>query len=197
MNTRKGVTPDRQSAEFFDDLYASAPDPWGFADDAYERGRYRALVELLVDDVYERAFEPGCSIGELTVLLAERCHTLVATDVSATAVARARRRLRAHPHVRLEIARFPDGLPDAPLDLVVLSEVGYYLTSPRLREAIARTSARMPSGGHLVAVHWTGTSPDHLLTGQEVHELLDQEPSLHTAHRDVRPGYVLGRWVRR
>jgi len=55
---------------------------------------------------------------------------------------------------------------------VVLSEVGYYLSAPDLERAIRALAARVVPGGRLIAAHWIGTSADHRLHGDEVHDLL-------------------------
>ena len=61
------------SGEVFEALYRADPDPWRFASSTYEQGRYATLLRALQRDHYEYAFEPGCSIGEFTALLAPRC----------------------------------------------------------------------------------------------------------------------------
>jgi SAM-dependent methyltransferase len=83
------------SPEAFETMYRQSRDPWNFATSEYERGRYRAILDALLRGSYRRAFEPGCSIGELTARLACRCDRIVATDVAPSAVALARERCRA------------------------------------------------------------------------------------------------------
>ena len=42
----------------------------------------------------------------------------------------------------------------------------------------ARAVASLEAGGDLVAVHWRGPSADHVLGGDEVHEILGADPAL-------------------
>src|SRR6202012_159072 len=77
---------------YFDEIYASAADPWGLADRWYETRKYALSVALLPRERYGRAFEPGCSIGVLSTRLAPRCGQLLACDGAADAVASARAR---------------------------------------------------------------------------------------------------------
>ena len=199
MTAGRGPTQETTSAAFFEAKYAAVDDPWDFATDPAERARYADLLSMLGDRRYERGFEPGCSIGELSVLLAPRCASLLAIDISSIAVDRARRRCRDLPQVELRVGRLPDDLPTdhrGAFDLVVFSEVGYYFDRPTLRRLIDRLAALLEPGGELVAVHWTGRSDDHLITGEAVHEELGTCRGLVEIAAEARPGYVIGKWGR-
>ena len=80
--------------EDFERLYARSPDPWDFRTSPYEQGRFDAIIGTLGRERYARAFEPACSIGELTLRLARRCDHVDAIDLSPTAVAETQRRCR-------------------------------------------------------------------------------------------------------
>jgi SAM-dependent methyltransferase len=157
-------------------MYHQSRDPWNFAQSEYERGRYRATLDALLRPSYRRAFEPGCSIGELTALMALRCDRVVATDVAPSAVAVAKERCRGLRNVDVYQADLANGLPNGPFDLIVMSEVGYYF-EPRVLAAIATaTAAQLEPGGEFVAVHWLGHSDDHVLGGEalKVRHLTEQ-----------------------
>ncbi|KPC81578.1 SAM-dependent methyltransferase, partial [Streptomyces sp. NRRL F-6602] len=66
-------------------MYADAPDPWRLADRWYEHRKYTLTLASLPRRRYRRAFEPGCSVGVLTRMLAGRCEEVVAADRVATA----------------------------------------------------------------------------------------------------------------
>ncbi len=55
-------------------------------------------------------------------------------------------------------------------DLIVVSEVGYYLQREDLDRAMTMLAEHQPAGGHLLLVHYTPQVPDYPLTGDEVHE---------------------------
>jgi hypothetical protein len=76
--------------EYFDIIYATDADPWGYTTRAYERRKYAATLATLPRAHFDRAFEPGCSIGVLTRMLARRCTHLVAADISEASLDRAR-----------------------------------------------------------------------------------------------------------
>jgi SAM-dependent methyltransferase len=138
---------------YFDGLYAAADDPWSLRSRWYEQRKYAVTTAVLPRARYADALEVGCSVGELTAALADRCDRLVAWDVSATAVERARARTAGLPGVRIEQRAMPgDRLP--PSDLLVLSEVLYYLGADDLAAVLAQLPDAVAPGGTLVAVHW-------------------------------------------
>src|SRR5665213_696736 len=67
---------------YFESMYASDPDPWNFATSSYEQRKYAHTVAALPNEHFCNVFEPGCSIGVLTELLAPRCERLLATDIN-------------------------------------------------------------------------------------------------------------------
>jgi SAM-dependent methyltransferase len=181
----------------FEARYRSAPDPWNFAGSAYERGRYRDLLDGLTRARYRSAYEPGCSIGELTAELALRCDRVLATDISPTAANRARRRCARMDNVSVACADVAGEISGGPFDLIVFSEIGYYFRHAELAR-IARTLCRtMDADGEFVAVHWLGDSPDHELHGDEVHRVLEQTLDLELIARRRAPGYRIDTWVHR
>ena len=76
---------------------------------------------------------PVCSIGVLTAKLAVICDHVLAMDIAPTAVDQARARCREFKNVEVVCGALPQDLPQGSLDLIVLSEVGYYLSEDRLQ----------------------------------------------------------------
>ncbi len=85
---------------------------------------------------FGRGFEAGCSIGVLTRRLAERCDTLLAVDIVEAPLETARTACADQPGVRFACMDIATNWPGGQFDLIVLSEVLYFL-SP---EAIARVA---------------------------------------------------------
>ncbi|MEM9691322.1 MAG: SAM-dependent methyltransferase [Myxococcota bacterium] len=188
------MTPLRLSRAFFEAHYRTHRDPWGFEHEPYERARHAAILDELGSRHFERAFEPGCAEGVLTEALADRCGELIATDISATAVGRARKRCRDKANVYLRSAALPDELPRGPFDLVVLAECGYYFEEDVLRELAERLQARLNPGATVLACHWRGRSPDHELHGDRVHTILDELPRWRRESEVAASGFRLTRW---
>lgn len=161
---------------YFDRLYATSADPWGFTDRWYEeRKRALTLAALPVRD-YRRGFEPGCSLGVLTAELARRCGSLVSTDVSAVVLERAAKRVPEN--VELRRWALGDPPPEGTFDLVVLSEVGYYLGADDLRAALAGLLSVLEDGGTLLACHWRHAVADYPQSGDAVHAAVGALPGL-------------------
>lgn len=158
------------SSAYFDDVYRANTDPWAFETSSYERDKYNATIAALPNERYARAFEIGCSIGVLSVLLAQRCGHLLAVDVSERPLQTARNRLMPYPQVTVKQMQVPDVFPDEQFDLILLSEVGYYWSIDDLKQARQEILDHLLPGGHLLLVHWTPTVPDYPLTGDQVHE---------------------------
>jgi len=180
-------------------MYRADPDPWRFGDSPYEAGKYAATLAAMGDGRFPRALEVGCSIGIFTGMLARRCERLVAIDVSDTALGQARRRLEQAPHVSLHRMQVPDEWPGGRFNLLLLSEVLYYLDRPDLARLADRAKACLEPGGLAVLVHWIGGT-DYPLSGDEAAEQFIRlmrpvaEPAQQTRHEKyrldvlVRPG---------
>jgi 2-polyprenyl-3-methyl-5-hydroxy-6-metoxy-1,4-benzoquinol methylase len=68
-------------AAHFRRLYARNADPWSFRTSAYEQEKYRRTIATLGERRFRSGFEPGCSIGVLTRMLASHCDALLAVDI--------------------------------------------------------------------------------------------------------------------
>jgi len=183
-------------AGYFEDMYAAEADPWHLASRWYEQRKHALTVGVLTRDRYACAFEPGCSVGALTALLAPRCDRLLATDRVPAALAEARRRLGDVPGLRLEPMAVPGEFPRERFDLVVLSEIGYYLDEPGLDRLVTATRASLEPGGELVAAHWRHPVPDHALTGDGVHDRLGAAEGLRRVSRHEEADFLLEVFVR-
>lgn len=158
-------------ASYFDDIYGRDDDPWRFRTSAYERAKYDATLAALPRPRYVRALEVGCSIGVLTRDLAPRCASLLAVDASEKPLAAARALLADAPHVSFAPMRAPDDWPPEgePFDLILLSEVVYYLDRADVWRLAARVGGSLAPNGDCLLVHWTGDT-DYPLSGDEAAE---------------------------
>lgn len=163
------------TGEFFDATYDRHDDPWGYTDRWYEKRKRALTLAALPDARYGRVLEVGCGIGVLTAQLAEHADDLLAIDVSAAAVERARERV---PGARVEVADVASRVPTGPFDLVVLSEVGYYLDRPTLARVLRELRAQLAPGGTLLACHWRHPVEAYPLGGDDVHRLLRRTTDL-------------------
>ncbi len=178
---------DSLGPDYFERLYASDPDPWRFGSSAYEHAKYEATIDALPRPRFASCFEVGCSIGVLTGRLAARCDRLLAVDVAGNALAQARARCAGLANVSVEQLRVPQDWPDGTFDLIVLSEVLYYLGQQDLRETARRTAASLRRDGFAILVHWTGQTDYPHSADEAVAIFLDgSELALRSAVRTER-----------
>jgi SAM-dependent methyltransferase len=166
---------------YFDQMYAGSDDPWRLSTRWYEQRKYAITLALLPNRRYRHAFEPGCSIGTLTPLLLLRCGHVTAVDVADAAVQGADARLRragCRDRVTLARSSLDAAWPDGPFDLVVLSEVAYYLQADALATVLRRECARLQQDANVVAAHWRHPVADYPLTGDAAHAVIARTPGL-------------------
>ncbi|WP_445619793.1 class I SAM-dependent methyltransferase [Kushneria sp. Sum13] len=162
----------RLDAQAFEQLHAEHADPWQYHTRWYEKRKRDLTLAMLTRERYRRAFEPGCSIGVLSAELALRCDTLCIQDVSDSAVTRARKALEGQPHVSITCGAVPDQWPAGQFDLIVISEMGYYLSREGLETLCERIDAALSHNGELLACHWRHPIDGSTLNAQSVHQTL-------------------------
>lgn len=187
------------SRDFFERMYSTTEDPWSFASSDYEQQRYATILGFVPPGKFHSVFEPGCSIGELTVQLAERCGFVTATDIAQAAIETARQRCSHLTNVDVHQGSLADDIPAGPFDLIVFSEIGYYFTKSQVVDLASALASRIAPGGRLLAVHWIGVSPDHLMSGESVHGILREHLPMEHLHHESHPsdsqdGFVLDLW---
>jgi peptidoglycan/xylan/chitin deacetylase (PgdA/CDA1 family)/SAM-dependent methyltransferase len=142
-------------------------DPWAYGS-PYEQLKYRRTLSLLPRGPIARAMELACSEGWFTVMLAPHVGHLIASDISETALTRARQRCRAADNIdyrRLDM--FDEPLPQD-LDLIVCSEVLYDLADrAELARVAARLAAALAPGGRLLTAHAHVLKDDPASTGYD------------------------------
>lgn len=179
----------------FDDLHAGSDDPWSVRSSWYERRKRAITLAALPRERFGAALEVGCSIGRLTKDLATRCDSLLGLDESAVAVARARAALGGVPDVEVQRADVPEDWPRDDLDLIVLSEVGYFLSPGRLHRLADRCRTGLRTRGVVLACHWRHPITGWPLDGPDVHVLLHERLGLQRLSHLEDADFVLDVWV--
>jgi SAM-dependent methyltransferase len=156
--------------DYFDALYSADPDPWRFRTSDYETEKYARTLGALSRPCYRHALEVGCSIGVFTGQLAARCEGLLAIDASAVALTSARKTCSAFANITFEVCVVPAKFPRGPFDLIVLSEVIYYLDAPDVHRLAARCVEALAPDGEIVTCHWLGDT-DYPSTGAMASDL--------------------------
>ncbi len=179
----------------FDRLYAEQEDPWQLRSSWYEERKRALTLAALPHRHYSRAIEVGCSLGALSAELAPRCDAIVAADESGLVVSRTRRHLAGHPHVDVVRLQLPEEWPPGWFDLVVLSEIGYFLSPARLTTLARQARASLSGQGVVLACHWRHDVRGWPLAGPAVHERLEQELQLPRILRHEDEDFELVAWA--
>ncbi|QIY66209.1 MULTISPECIES: SAM-dependent methyltransferase [unclassified Streptomyces] len=178
-------------ASYFDNQYAHTTDPWHLGERWYDRRKYNLTVAALPRPRYPRAFEPGCSVGVLTELLAARCDHLLSTDRIASAVEATDQRTIGFDHVTVRRMTVPEQWPQDSFDLIVLSELLYYFDTTTRTRLLDKSVESLGEGGHLVTVHWNHPVAEHTCTGRDIADHLDTLTSLSRLARYDDPDFTL------
>lgn len=182
------------AVERFERLYQESQDPWGYRTSGYEQEKYAATLAALPQQSHGLCLEVGCSIGVFTGLLAARCEHVVAIDFSPSALELARQHLEGVRNVDLLRATFPEETPAGSWDLIVCSEILYYLHKPALDEALGWIKAQLTYGASVLAVSWRGSGREQPLLGEEVHDRLARELACWHTLDARQAGYRLDRF---
>lgn len=178
----------------FEALFESSDDPWHFKQRWYESRKRALTLACLPRARYDSGYEPGCANGELSAALAERCDRLLITDGAEAAVSLARRRVARLPQVTVARAWVPDEWPDANFDLIVISELAYYLGPAALVELAAKARASLRPAGDIVVCHWRHPIDGCAMPGDEVHVALSQALGLPRTWSLADPDFRLEVW---
>jgi SAM-dependent methyltransferase len=165
------------SNDYFAGLYMAKLDPWDLATKWHDQRKYAVTIASLPRERYERGYEPGCSIGLLTRMLAPRCDALLAVDSIDVAVEQTRAEVEEFGHVTVEQAVLPAELPDATFDLIVVGDLLYYLSAEDLAATLDGLVGRLEPGGDIVAVHFRDRHGENY-DGFNVHAALAERPEL-------------------
>jgi len=179
------------SAAQFEARYRDDPDPWGYTSSSYERQKYASTVAACGPGPFANGLELGASIGVFSELLAPRCRRLTTIDAAPTAVAAARERLSGRPEVQVLLGSIPADVPNGPYDLIVASEILYYLPAPELESTLDRLAGTLADGGRLVAVHWVPPGHERPFTAAQVHTKLRNEAWLEPRFAMATSQYLL------
>jgi trans-aconitate methyltransferase len=173
---------ERLPDAYFDRMYAESADPWQLADRWYERRKYAITLALLPQARYRHAFEPGCSVGVLTEKLTDRCDHVTSTDIAVGGLDATHQRLSAagrRPQVTLLRGSLDQAWPPGPFDLVVLSELCYYLAPETLRAVLDREVPRLVPGATVLAAHWRHRVEDYPMSGDKANDIIGATAGLH------------------
>ena len=188
-----------QTLDHFERLYSASDDPWRVRDSWYEQRKRALILAGLPHARFANAYEPGCGNGELSAALASRCERLLASDASDAAVRLARARLADRTHVTIAQHVLPAQWPAGergPFDLIVISELAYYLEQADLDRLIGATVTSLAGAGTLALCHWRHDFDDRQLGTAAIHDAFAARPELARTVRHAEHDFLLDIWTR-
>ncbi len=117
---------------------------------------------------------------------------LLSVDTSARALAEAERDCADLDHVMFRLAGLPEEFPDGTFDLIMLSEVLYYMSRTDLVSVATQCAKALAPEGEIVLCHWLGET-NYPLTGDEAAEgfISAMAPRFRTVKQWREPEYRL------
>jgi 2-polyprenyl-3-methyl-5-hydroxy-6-metoxy-1,4-benzoquinol methylase len=162
--------------EHFQAMYQEKEDPWDFAASPYEQAKYLRTMAVLQGRRFASGLEVGCSIGVLSRMLAARCACFLGVDIVEDPLAAARARCADYPWARFARTRVPEDWPGGRFDLIVLSEVLYFLCAADIDRCARLAHASLQAGGVVLLVNWLGRSDDPTTGEQAAGRFIASQP---------------------
>lgn len=170
--------------------YLETADPWGFHTSAYEQEKFSATRDALGRERYASAVELGCGNGALAERLAPLCNSYLGIDGVERAVLAAR---QAVPDARFIHKMFPCSLPDGDHDLIILSEILYFLDEADIDTLATQIWRRWPHA-EIICVTYLGET-GHILQGEDALQVFIQSlgPTFAFTNIKTTPDYRIDR----
>lgn len=183
------------SRVYFEDLYGHNSDPWGYDFHWYEARKRQICLALLTKPRYLKVLEVGCSNGHLSFHLAQRAEELLCIDVSARAVQLASARLQEFEHVVVENRKIPEDYSIQKFDLILISEMAYYLSKDELHQFIEKLKHSLNDDGEILCCHWRHEIQDFELNAEQVHQAFQQHFPFHHYLSLNDPDFMIDLWT--
>lgn len=180
---------------YFEDLYRHNNDPWGYDSHWYEARKRQICLALLTRPRYPKVLEVGCSNGHLSIHLAQRAEQLLCIDVSECAVQLASERLQEFEHVVVENRKIPEDYSIQKFDLILISEMAYYLSANELHQFIEMLKHSLNDDGEILCCHWRHEIQDFELNAEQVHQAFQQHFPFHHYLSLNDPDFMIDVWT--
>ena len=127
-------------------------DPWTLEASPFDASRYETMLEFAGSDLWHNSVvEVGCAAGVFTERLAPLCRELLVVDSLPAAIERASSRLKGRPNITWRVADIANFKPPNAFDVIIVSEVLYYLGGEKLlSRAIGNLVRLVTPGGVLI-----------------------------------------------
>jgi cyclopropane fatty-acyl-phospholipid synthase-like methyltransferase len=154
----------------FEQKFRDNIDPWNYTRSPFKHYKRSVLLRACGCRTYGRGLELACAIGETTRYVAQRCLRLLAVDSSLTALHEANRRLQGNQRVTFRQAVLPGETPRGPFDLIVASEIAYYISAQSLDQLSDKLKLALAPNGRIVFLNHTCAFDDAAQAPARAHQ---------------------------
>ena len=181
----------------FELLFQRDPDPWNFRSSPYEAAKFDATIAALGGRRFASGLDVGCANGVLTARLAAQCDRLLAVAVAQAALDLAAEEMarQGHGHVAFRRADIPDDWPTGRFDLIVLSEVLYFIGADEVRRTAAHVAQAALPGATVLSVNTTAPIAKGLSGAETEVILTDALPGWAEPVETRGEGWRILRWT--
>ncbi len=153
----------------FEAKFEADADPWDTWQSRYEAVKRDALAKAMGSGTYGRGLELAAGNGSNTPVIARRVRRLLVTDGTRAGAELMRERFAGQS--RLTIVQHDAGrrLPGHRFDLIVISELLYYLEDRAFDVLAGEVARTLTPGGRLVMVHHEQNFADRARQAASVH----------------------------
>lgn len=153
----------------FEAKFEADADPWDTWRSRYEAVKRDALSKAIGLRSYARGLELAAGNGSNTPMIAARTRRLLVTDGTRAGAALMQRRFASSP--RISVVRHDAGtsLPGHRFELIVISELLYYLGDQAFAVLAGEVGRTLAPGGRLVMLHHEQNFADRARQAGSVH----------------------------
>jgi SAM-dependent methyltransferase len=172
----------------FEQKFLANIDPWNYTTSPFERYKRDVLLLACGCRTFGRGLELACAIGVTSRCLAQRCLRLLAVDSSLTALAEAKMRTRDGERITFRHAVLPNETPRGPFDLIVASEIAYYISQRALYRLLHDLEMALAPSGRIVFLNHTRQFDDAAQLPALAHERMRRalEKSMYVVFHERR-----------
>jgi len=156
--------------EEFEKRFQYDPDPWQTFSSVYEQKKRQYLGHAIGNRAYGRCLEVAAGNGSNSCLIAGKTLRLVATEGTPTGVRLMESLTGSLGNVSIQQQDLAKPMPHRRYDLIVVSEVLYYLTAPALRNFARGIDRTLVPTGRLILAHHQESFPDAVHSGHAIHD---------------------------
>ncbi len=169
----------------FADRYAGrASDSWSYANDSTHLSRLQRILNVLSPLEGKKVLELGCAEGFITQAIAQHAQQVTACELSPLAAERTRTLCDGLP-VKVIAGDIRRCLPEERFDLILASDVFYYLTRDELVQVTRALAKRANADCRLVMANEWNTSYTQLTPPQQIIETIADTREWEFFQKDV------------